>query len=104
MREKKQGKINYFLLLAHQHGQGGSIEAVKREVRSAIEAFIGRELLSLLVTEGGVVVHTPFRQEFWNMCKMVHLFYMEEWRTVGTLARWFSSRWGYIREHLDSPA
>ncbi|PAN21178.1 hypothetical protein PAHAL_3G447900 [Panicum hallii] len=72
-REKRQGKINSVLLLARQHG--GSVEAAKAEVRSVIAAS-RRELLRMLVREGGEV---PWqcRREFWNISKVVHLFYME---------------------------
>jgi len=74
-REAKQGKINSVLLVAPRHG--GSVEAAKCEVRRAIEAS-RRELLRMLVAEADATVPRPFRQEFWNMCKMVHLFYMED--------------------------
>ncbi|RLN30469.1 ent-kaur-16-ene synthase, chloroplastic-like [Panicum miliaceum] len=72
-REKRQGKINSVLLLARHHG--GSVEAAKAEVRRVIAAS-RRELLRMLVREGGEVPW-PCRREFWNISKVVHLFYME---------------------------
>ncbi|RLN29794.1 ent-kaur-16-ene synthase, chloroplastic-like [Panicum miliaceum] len=71
--EKGQGKINSVLLLARRHG--GCVEAAKAEVRSAITTS-RMELLRMLVRDGGEV---PWRcrREFWNISKVVHLFYME---------------------------
>ncbi|OEL16801.1 Stemar-13-ene synthase [Dichanthelium oligosanthes] len=73
-REKAQGKINSVLLLAPRHG--GCIEAAKREVKSAIEAS-RRELLRLVTREEGAVPR-PCRSLFWDVCKVVHRFYMGE--------------------------
>ena len=72
-REKGQGKINSVLLLARRHG--GCIEAAKAEVASAIAAS-RMELLRMLVRNGGEVP-CQCRREFWNISKVVHLFYME---------------------------
>lgn len=73
-REKKQGKINSVLLLADP-SYGGSIEAAKKEVKSIIAAS-RRKLLRLVLREGAVVPR-PARQLFWNMSKVLHLFYMD---------------------------
>ncbi|OEL22662.1 Ent-pimara-8(14),15-diene synthase [Dichanthelium oligosanthes] len=73
-REKEEGKVNSVLLLAPRYG--GSIETAKREVKSATEAS-RRELLRLVVRDGGAVPR-PCREVFWNMCKAIHLFYMDE--------------------------
>ncbi|TKW28451.2 hypothetical protein SEVIR_3G324300v4 [Setaria viridis] len=76
-REAAQGKVNSVLLLAADPPRsGGDLEASKREVRSAIEAS-RRELLRLVVGEDGGAVPRPCRRLFWNMSKVVHLFYME---------------------------
>ncbi|CAN6329010.1 unnamed protein product [Urochloa humidicola] len=76
-REKAQGKINSILLLANSL-HGGDIEAAKREARGAIETS-RKELLRLVVggDGGGGVVPPRCRLEFWNMCKVLHVFYME---------------------------
>jgi len=61
------------MLLARRHD--GCVEAAKTEVTSAIAAS-RMELLRMLVREGSEV---PWqcRWEFWNISKVVHLFYME---------------------------
>ncbi|CAN6342768.1 unnamed protein product [Urochloa humidicola] len=76
-REKAQGKINSVLLLANSR-HGGDIKAAKREASGAIEAS-RKELLRLVVggDGGGDVVPPRCRLEFWNMCKVLHVFYME---------------------------
>ena len=51
-REEEQGKTNSVLLLAPRYG--GSIEAAKREARSALAAS-RRELLRMVVRDGGAV-------------------------------------------------
>ena len=73
-REEEQGKTNSVLLLAPRYG--GSIEAAKREVRSALAAS-RRELLRMVVRDCGAVPR-PMRQEFWNIYKVSHLMYSEE--------------------------
>ena len=73
-REEEQGKTNSVLLLAPRYG--GSIEAAKREVRSALAAS-RRELLRMVVRDSGAVPR-PMRQEFWNIYKVSHLMYSEE--------------------------
>ena len=73
-REKKQGKTNSVLLLSDP-SYGGSIEAAKKEVKSIIEAS-RRKLLRLVLREGAAVPR-PARQLFWNMSKVLHLFYMD---------------------------
>ena len=73
-REEEQGKTNSVLLLAPRYG--GSIEAAKREVRSALAAS-RRELLRMVVRDNGAVPR-PMRQEFWNIYKVSHLMYSEE--------------------------
>ncbi|CAN6374612.1 unnamed protein product [Urochloa humidicola] len=73
-REKEQGKVNSVLILAQGHG--GSVEAAKREVKSAVEAS-RRELLRLVLREEGAVPRLC-RMLFWNMCKAIHLFYLDE--------------------------
>jgi hypothetical protein len=72
-REAAQGKVNSVLLLA---AGGGDIDDAKREVRRAIEAS-RRELLRLVVGEDGSAVPRPCKMLYWNMSKVVHLFYME---------------------------
>ncbi|PWZ25715.1 hypothetical protein Zm00014a_036415 [Zea mays] len=73
-REKEQGKVNSVLLLLALEEEGGSIEAVKREVRRAIEA--SRIQLLRLVLRNESEVPWPCRQVFWNICKVVHQFYV----------------------------
>lgn len=73
-RERKQGKINSVLLLADP-SYCGSVEAATREVRSVIEA--SRRKLLRLVLRDGAAVPRPARQLFWNMSKVLHLFYMD---------------------------
>uniref|UniRef100_K3ZE87 Terpene synthase metal-binding domain-containing protein n=1 Tax=Setaria italica TaxID=4555 RepID=K3ZE87_SETIT len=55
---------------------GGDIQAAKREVRSVMKAS-RMELLRLEVGEEGGSVPGPCRRLFWNMSKVVHLFYMD---------------------------
>ncbi|KAL6646141.1 hypothetical protein ACP70R_017749 [Stipagrostis hirtigluma subsp. patula] len=73
-KESSQGKLNSVTL--HALHQGTTIEAAKEQVRRTIEAS-RKELLRLVVTEPSAVLR-PFKELFWNMCKAVHLFYMEK--------------------------
>jgi len=73
-REEEQGKTNSVLLLARRHG--GSVEAARAEVRSAVAAS-RKELLRLVVRDGGMVPRLV-RQQFWNVCKVAHKTYREE--------------------------
>ncbi|CAN6241693.1 unnamed protein product [Urochloa humidicola] len=80
-KESGEGGINSVQLLAGLRCCGGSstaagMEAAKRELSRAVEAS-RRELLRLVVRDGGAVPR-PCRVLFWNMCKVLHLFYMEE--------------------------
>lgn len=72
-REKKQGKINSVLLLALEGP--ASIDAAKWEVCNAIEAS-RNELLRLALNNENAVPR-PCRQPFWDMCKVMHRFYVE---------------------------
>lgn len=72
-REEEQGKTASVLLQARRHG--GSVEAARAEVRSAVAASRS-ELLRLVVRDSGVP--RAVRQEFWNICKVAHLMYREE--------------------------
>ncbi|TVU15795.1 hypothetical protein EJB05_39333, partial [Eragrostis curvula] len=73
-KESGQGKPNAVALLLQQHGVE-YVAAAEAEVRKAIEAE-RRELLRLVVAERGAVPR-PCRQVFWNMCKVMSLFYLE---------------------------
>ncbi|OEL35632.1 Ent-pimara-8(14),15-diene synthase [Dichanthelium oligosanthes] len=79
-KESGEGTINSVPLVADLRygGRSGasSIEAAKRELSRTIEAS-RRELLRLVVRDGGAVPW-PCRQLFWDMCKVLHLFYLEE--------------------------
>lgn len=55
--------------------QSGSIEAAKMEVRGLIDA--SRIQLLRLVLRNESAVPRPCRQVFWNICKVLHQFYME---------------------------
>jgi hypothetical protein len=74
-KESGEGGVNGVLLLAGG-SSASSVEAAERELRRTVEAS-RRELLRLVVRDGGAVPR-PCRQLFWNMCKVLHLFYMEE--------------------------
>ncbi|PAN20858.1 hypothetical protein PAHAL_3G415900 [Panicum hallii] len=73
-REEEQGKATSVLLRARRHG--GSVEAARAEVRSAVAASRS-ELMRLVVRDSGAVPRAV-RQEFWNICKVAHLMYREE--------------------------
>ncbi|CAN6320314.1 unnamed protein product [Urochloa humidicola] len=81
-KESRVGITNSVQLVAGLRGGGGGsspasgMEAAKRELSRAVEAS-RRELLRLVVRDGGAVP-PPCRVLFWNMCKVLHLFYMEE--------------------------
>ncbi|KAF8772410.1 hypothetical protein HU200_005815 [Digitaria exilis] len=79
-KERREGTVNGVLLLADLRYGGSSsaasVEAAKRELSRAIEAS-RRELLRLVVREDGAVPR-PCRQLFWNMCKVLHLFYLDK--------------------------
>jgi hypothetical protein len=80
-KESEDGILSSVLLLAGLGGGGGgssasSVEVAERELRRIVEAS-RRELLRLVVRDGGAVPR-PCRQLFWNMCKVLHLFYMKE--------------------------
>uniref|UniRef100_A0A0D9X6J6 Uncharacterized protein n=1 Tax=Leersia perrieri TaxID=77586 RepID=A0A0D9X6J6_9ORYZ len=80
-KEIKTGKVNSVILRALHHSGDGSfheeaIEVAKEEVRKAIQAS-RRELQRLVVRDDGVVPR-PCREVFWNMSKVVSIFYLEE--------------------------
>ncbi|KAL6661772.1 hypothetical protein ACP70R_001156 [Stipagrostis hirtigluma subsp. patula] len=70
-KERSQGKLNSVTL--HALHQGTTIEAAKEQMRRTIEAS-RKELLRLVVTEPSAVLR-PFKELFWNMCKVVELFW-----------------------------
>ncbi|WVZ74936.1 hypothetical protein U9M48_023050 [Paspalum notatum var. saurae] len=77
-KEMRDGYINSVLLLAFREDNEmgpASIDAAKAEVRGLI-ADSRRELLKLLVSEGGVIPR-PCRDVFWNTDKITHRFYSE---------------------------
>nr|CAB3484567.1 unnamed protein product [Digitaria exilis] len=79
-KERGEGTVNGVLLLADLRYGGSSsaasVEATKRELSRTIEAS-RRELFRLVVREDGAVPR-PCRQLFWNMCKVLHHFYLDK--------------------------
>ncbi|XP_068654436.1 ent-kaurene synthase, chloroplastic isoform X2 [Aristolochia californica] len=71
-KESLEGKLNSVTLLI---GQGATEEEVLRELRSMIDRG-RRELLRLVVQREGSVVPRACKDLFWNMNKILHLFYM----------------------------
>jgi len=74
-RERAQGKTNSVLLLARRHG--GSVEAAKEEARGIIAASRMKMLRMLVGRDAAGDVPWLVRREFWNICRVVHVVYME---------------------------
>ncbi|KAL6646143.1 hypothetical protein ACP70R_017751 [Stipagrostis hirtigluma subsp. patula] len=78
-KERRQGKLNSVMLHALSYGGGGStgaVEAAKQQLSRAMEAS-RKELLRLVVTEPSAVPR-PCKELFWNMCRVMQLFYREK--------------------------
>ncbi|XP_042386088.1 ent-kaur-16-ene synthase, chloroplastic-like [Zingiber officinale] len=74
-REGKEGKLNgVSLRILHRHCSI-SEEDVKQEMQREIES-VRTELLRMVVQQDGSVIPRPCKDLFWKMCKIVHLFYM----------------------------
>nr|QWD59169.1 ent-13-epi-sandaracopimaradie [Aconitum carmichaelii] len=73
-RESKEGKLNGIALhMLHDPSVTTEEEAVKK-MRRVIESS-RKELMRLVVQTNGSVVPRVCKELFWNMCRVVHLFY-----------------------------
>ncbi|KAK2654428.1 hypothetical protein Ddye_014284 [Dipteronia dyeriana] len=73
-RESKEGKLN---AVSMQMSHSVTAEEVIEKIRARIDNE-RRELLGLVWQENGSIVPRACKDLFWNMSKLVHLFYMKE--------------------------
>nr|QWB49553.1 terpene synthase 22 [Aquilaria sinensis]WBO38706.1 terpene synthase 35 [Aquilaria agallochum] len=75
-RESTQGKLNA-LSLHMIHGNAACTEDIVEEIKSIVHDR-RRELLRSVLQEKGSIVPRACKDLFWNMCKILHLFYMKD--------------------------
>ncbi|XP_072963558.1 ent-kaur-16-ene synthase, chloroplastic-like isoform X2 [Typha angustifolia] len=72
-RENDEGKLNGVSLCVLHGGDSISVEEAKKEMQRDINTS-RRDLLRLVLREGSVVPR-PCKELFWNMSRIVHIFY-----------------------------
>lgn len=73
-RESIEGKLNgVSLLMTHDPAVNTQEEAMSK-MRDIIDSS-RRELMELVLRTSGSIVPRPCKDLFWNMCRVVHLFY-----------------------------
>ncbi|XP_028773298.1 ent-kaur-16-ene synthase, chloroplastic-like [Neltuma alba] len=76
-RESAQGKLNAFTLRIAQRGGDVTEEDLIQEMKDIIEEN-RRELLRLVLQEEGSTIPRACKNLFWNMAKVLYLFYLKD--------------------------